>query len=371
MGDYEFVVVYFGNDELGEKGRLFECSEVVKKKITSLSEGYECIENFDDFEEAFLDGELEGKKIIFQIGLSEGGTNLDYYKMIELMNREENRLHKHLDETIAVMIIDGMSELFTKDVGRKLAFTLSKQGCTLPGKPLVEATGSLSNFEVTANLLKTTKKQAYLAQCENLVSKLNDFSIDEYKITMPNILAIHASNKKTSNSLMLWEKIARYLEGAAYIEEIRIRNGEIWDCRGCKFEQCFHHGENDTCFYGGHMVEKVYPAILKSEIIVLICPNYNDSVSADIMAMINRLTAIFRTNDFSKKRVYAVVVSGYSGGDLVAEQILGALNMNKSFMLPGNFVLMATANSPGSIEEVEDIDELAEEFAKKILMEEF
>ena len=161
--------------------------------------------------------------------------------------------------------------------------------------------------------------------------------------------------------------MARHLEGSAEIEEISIRNGQVWDCRGCKYETCLHFGENSSCFYGGVMVEKVYPAIIKCDVLVLICPNYNDAVSANIMAFINRLTAVFRTNDFSRKRVYALVVSGYSGGDIVAQQIIGAINMNKNFILPAGFVLMATANDPGSILEIEEIDEQAEAFAERIL----
>ena len=118
------------------------------------------------------------------------------------------------------------------------------------------------------------------------------------------------------------------------------------------------------------MVEKAYPSILKSDILVLICPNYNDAVSANIMAFINRLTAVFRTNDFSKKRVYAIVVSGYSGGDIVSQQIIGAMNMNKNFILPGRFVLTETANNPGDILSIEDIDERAAVFAENILLKE-
>ena len=115
------------------------------------------------------------------------------------------------------------------------------------------------------------------------------------------------------------------------------------------------------------MVEKVYPAIIKSDVVVLVCPNYNDSVSANIMAFINRLTAVFRTNDFSSKKVFAIVVSGYSGGDLVAQQIISAMNMNKNFILPGNFALIETANDPGTIMEAEDIEGKARRFAMNIL----
>lgn len=114
------------------------------------------------------------------------------------------------------------------------------------------------------------------------------------------------------------------------------------------------------------MVEKVYPAIISCDVLVMVCPNYNDAVSANITAFINRLTAVFRTHDFSRKRVFALVISGYSGGDIVAEQIIGAMNFNKNFILPGNFALVETANNPGSILSVENLEEKAAAFARRI-----
>ena len=115
---------------------------------------------------------------------------------------------------------------------------------------------------------------------------------------------------------MLWSLIAEKLEGKANIQEIPIRNGTVVDCRGCSFETCRHFGENGDYFYGGIMVEKVYPAIMSCDQLVLICPNYNDSVSANITAFFNRLTALFYNNDFSGKQIRTLIVSGYSGGDI-------------------------------------------------------
>ena len=160
-----------------------------------------------------------------------------------------------------------------------------------------------------------------------------------------------------------------HLAGKADIEVISIRNGQLWDCRGCKYEECLHFGEKGDCFYGGVMVEKVYPAIVRSDVLVLICPNYNDSVSANMMAFINRLTAVFRARDFSRKRVYAVIVSGYSGGDIVAQQIIGAINMNKNLILPGNFALMTTANDPGEALDLPGIKAQTAAFARRILID--
>ncbi len=122
------------------------------------------------------------------------------------------------------------------------------------------------------------------------------------------------------------------------------------------------------CFYGGVMVEQVYPAIMDCDALILACPNYNDAVGANMMALFNRLTALFYNNSFENKKLYALIVSGYSGGDLVAEQIIGAMSCNKGFALPGHFAMLETANNPGDIANIEGIRDRAKAFAESILM---
>ena len=62
----------------------------------------------------------------------------------------------------------------------------------------------------------------------------------------------------------------------------------------------------------------------------------------------------------------AIVVSGYSGGDIVARQLIGGLNMNKSFWLPGRFALIETANDPGAALALPGIDRRLDKFAENI-----
>ena len=359
------IVACFLEPENIMDSRLAGCIREMKDRIEMRQNG--TIMDADGVID-MIEGDEPFSQLIVAVELDEFGINEDVDRFIRTLRWLEDE--KPLDGVVCGIIVDSKGELYTKDEGRRIAFALSRAGGILPGKPFVEATGNLRNFDIMAQNLKVRSNlEAYKRCCSDLIMKVRDFNVEDYRINMPRILAVHASSRKTSNSLELWSKVRSNLEGKAEIEEIQIRNGEIWDCRGCRFEQCLHHGEKGTCFYGGHMVEKVYPAVLKCDVIVFICPNYNDSVSADIMAVINRLTALFRTNDFSRKRVYAIVVSGYSGGDLVAKQILGAINLNKNFMLPGGFALLATANTPGSINEVPDIDEKAYAFAKRILLE--
>jgi hypothetical protein len=59
-------------------------------------------------------------------------------------------------------------------------------------------------------------------------------------------------------------------------------------------------------------------------------------------------------------------VSGYSGGDIVAQQLISGLNMNKTFMLPSRFAMMEMANRADSLLQVPGIEERAKLFAENI-----
>ncbi|MBQ9961601.1 MAG: flavodoxin family protein [Firmicutes bacterium] len=334
-------------------------SGVLKEALADLE--VEIVDNEFAFKDLLETGKFQNARLLFAVSLDKTGISLEAFKLLKYLSLPDCSMQG----SVGGVIIDGMGELYTKDLARRITFEANLAGCTFPGKPLVEATANLSNFKVLAGLWNVDLKDAYVKACEALADKILNF--EEETVEYPSILMIHASSRKTSNSLCLWSKVAKHLEGKSDIQEVSIRNGEIWDCRGCKYETCVHFGENSSCFYGGVMVEKVYPAIKKCDILVLVCPNYNDAVSANIMAFINRLTSIFRTTDFSKKKIYALVVSGYSGGDIVAQQIIGAINMNKNFTLPGGFALIETANAPGDIEKIPGIDERTREFADKIL----
>ena len=329
--------------------------QVLSKALKNVEVEY--ILKVEDFEKH----DLRGKKILFAVCLSEAGINLEYYRMLEYFRKFPDCLQG----AVGGVIVDGSGELYTKALARRLVFSANLAGCSFIGRPLVEATGSLYNFNVMSKVLGTDQIGAYQMQVEKLIHRLNDFKPADCK-GKKRILVVHASSRKTSNSLLLWEKVKSYFAEEHEIIEVSLRNGSVQDCRGCKYETCLHFGEQGGCFYGGVMTEKVYPAIIKCDALVMICPNYNDAVSANITAFINRLTSIFRTNDFSEKKIFALVISGYSGGDIVAEQVIGAMNFNKNFFLPGNFALVETANDPGSILDVMDLEQKAKSLAERI-----
>ncbi|NBI09515.1 NADPH-dependent oxidoreductase [Colidextribacter sp. OB.20] len=304
---------------------------------------------------------LKGQRLLFALALGEAGTNLEYVRMLAWLRKEPNLLAG----CTAGLIVDGAGELYTKSVAAEAALALNRAGCALVGRPLVEATGSLANFEVQAKNLGTDRMGAYRAAAGELAERVETETLP--KRERPNVLVLHASSHHTSNTMDLWSRVRERLEGRCDIQEIGLRNGTLSDCSGCPYTMCLHFGEKGGCFYGGVMQNEVYPAVRTADALVLLCPNYNDALPANLTACVNRLTALFRQTRFYDKAVFAIVVSGYSGGDAVARQVIDAMNMNKSFYLPPNFALIETANFPGQALNLPGIQTRLEDFGRNIL----
>lgn len=303
---------------------------------------------------------LKNKRILFAVELGDSGINIDLYKMFEKICMFDA---KFFENSVGSIIINSNNELFTRDVARKIIFYSNMAGCMFPGRPLSEATGSLKNYNTYKKINDADLMDICLDDCRKTVCRLMSTNIN--KIKEPHILALHSSNYTTSNTITLWNMVKENLKEYD-IKEIHIENGSVIDCKGCPYKACKHYSESNNCFYGGVMVNEVYPAILECDILIMLCPNYNDSISANMSAVINRLTALFRKTKFYDKYFYAVVVSGHSGSDLITQQLISALNINKTFMLPPEFSLMETANDIGDIERIENIKSKAFEFAENI-----
>ena len=379
-------------------------SERLHKVLKEALSGVKCVilttaeETGKYFREA---GPPEGRfrPVLFVIALGMDGVNLEYMRLLRLL-REDRSL---LTGCAGGVITDGESDLYTKAVSRELVFTANRAGCAFVGRPLVEGTRTLSNFSVVAQILSTDEETAYRRSAAELVKEILAFSRrggaagshflgsggsvhtgapeaaraggsdaateGERPQTQKRrkLLVLHASIRKTSNTLAIWNRTEEYLKDAPLeIRTISLQNGTLYDCAGCPYHTCLHYGEQGSCFYGGIMAEEVYPAVREADALVMLCANYNDALAANLTAFINRLTALFRQVRFYDKALFAVVVSGYSGSDIVAEQLIAALNMNKTFYLPPRFALLETANNAGQALTLPGIEERIRDFAENI-----
>ncbi len=307
--------------------------------------------------------DLSNKKIIFAIELNDIGYNQGIY---DILSKLYERGSRSLKGSSAVILIHSRNELYTKSVAKNIIFIANQLGCRFPGHPIVEAIEGLKNFKTWQKTLNLSLEEICLELCSRL--RKNFLRDNPMIIKNPKILALHASSYRTSNTLMLWNMIKQNITDCT-LRELNVENGTITDCKGCYYTTCMHYSKKGSCFYGGTITQEILPAIEETDAIIWICPNYNDAISANLTAVINRMTVLYRKTRFYNKTVFGVIVSGSSGSDSVAKQLIGALNINKSFRLPPYFSIRAIANDPGTIMRTNNIEEKAKSFAENIMLE--
>lgn len=312
--------------------------------------------------------ELCHKRVLFICDLNEIGRD---HLIDNLLLAWKKKLGSEtLKETYCGVVSRSHSDWFTKTYARYLTLQLNAMGATIIGKPLVEL---LPGFE---NLM-TWQKKVHLpleTLAQNRIADLAErlASVSYPKMVRPNILVLHASKENESNTLALWRLVEAELkakESSVNIREIYIERGSITDCIGCSFEVCIEEAKNLSCVVGGQFVSQIMPALDWADAVVWLCPNYNDTISADLMSVINRMSGFYRYYDLSQKRIYGIIVSGNSGTDAVAHQLVGSLNVNKGFVLPPKFCLTEIASGPLSVLEKEGIRDKISKFSDLITTE--
>lgn len=307
-----------------------------------------------------------GKRILYYVALDDLGENISFHRYLAKLYSDYSTTGIcEVSGAVVGLTVSSPNENFTKTFIKKVLYILNNLGVSMPGHPAVEVLPGYVNFTVRSQAEGISKPLAFENQVEALIKRLITFT--NLKKTSFNILALHAGHQKISTTLKLWREVRECLSRSCdalpvTIEEIHVDEGQITDCYGCSFETCLYYGLEKRCYYGGAIVENLYPAVEKADLIIWICPNYNDSVSAKLMALINRMTALYRQVSFHNKYIGAIIVSGNSGGDAVAGQLIGALSVNKGFRMWPRFSLEVLANHPDMLEGQEDLSKRIENY---------
>lgn len=300
---------------------------------------------------------LQGKRVLFALATDACGMDEQTLRLLRRLRSDSSCM----EGSVGALLVDGESELYTKQLAQEIVLSANMAGCAFFGKPLVEGTGSLYNQHILAAQRGTDLQETYFSRARELVQRLETSTAPKYE--RPQLLVLHASERGRSGTLWLWEQLRTRLEAFCDIREIPLQNGTIYDCRGCSYNACLHFAQNNTCFYGGAISETVLPAIRDCSAMLFLCPNYNDAVGANITALFNRLTSLLLQSDLYDKYLFGIVVSGYSGSDLVAKQLLGTMCLNKTAMLPPRFCMLQTANDLAAVKSIPDIIPQLDRFA--------
>lgn len=303
---------------------------------------------------------IRNSKFVMVIELNEIGMNYDVYKFIEgAMKRDK----KFFFGSVAGIVVKSNSEYYTKKISSSLIFLLNSMGCRIIGHPLVEAINEYKNFNAWKKVIDKSYEDIFSQMIETLMDRVMEY--EEIAVDDPKVLVLHAGTYGKSNTLAFWGMIKENLK-TRNLKEFHVDEGTAIDCYGCSYNTCVYYSERGSCFYGGTITEELLPLIEASDVIIWVCPNYNDSISAKLMAVVNRLTVLYKRISFHDKKIFSIIVSGNSGSDSVASQIIGALNINKGFHLPPFFCVTEIASDIGSIYKVGDIKEKAMAFSEII-----
>lgn len=259
-------------------------------------------------------------------------------------------------------LIASDTAFYTKEFAKRMAFVLNQHGACLNGHALIEAIEDYKNFETWQKSFQLPLAEVCAQRIKTLYQNISEKS----QIKRKKVLALHASNRTKSNTYALWSMVKSNLDSRLEVKELHIENGNIVDCKGCAYTTCLHYAKEKECFYGGQVTMELLPAIEEADIIIWVCPNYNDAVSAMHTALINRLTVLYRRISLKHKQIYGIVISANSGCDIVAGQLIGALNFNKRFMVPPKAFLCEIACDPDAVSKIDGIHEKANRFAKQI-----
>ncbi|MFM9412838.1 NAD(P)H-dependent oxidoreductase [Peptococcus simiae] len=310
------------------------------------------IEQAEDLDKA------RGRHILFAVSLDESGMNAELDAMKRRLARDPSLLHG----STGALLVDGPGDLFTKSVAREIVFYTNRAGCAFIPKALVEGIGDLYNFELRAQLLDTDLASAYGYHLAELVDRLQE---DRPPLLVPpaRLLAVAATSRmKVANTVCFWELVREALPAPLETDFMNLGKGQIADCRGCSYAACTERGCPDRDL----MVESGFDRVAQADALLVLAPNLNDGLGPDLVAFINRLTHLANTDRITGQWLYAIIVSGYSGSDLLARQLLNAFCLNKGFRLPPYFAAMVTANRPRAILERDHIKERARLFARQI-----
>jgi len=304
--------------------------------------------------------QTDDDRCLFYVALDPLGEHMSLHRFL-LNEREcfENSGTCLFTRCVVGIVVTSPNTLYTKTFLKKFLFMINEMGAEIMGHPAVEILPHYDNFKIRSEAEGVSKEQACFSQIQSLIKRLGSYVF--LKKDHFNILALHAGHLEMSTTLHLWHliktKIAEKLPHQVItLEEIHVEEGKITDCYGCPFETCLYYGVDKQCFYGGIVVEALFPALERADLVVWVCPNYNDAISAKLMAVINRMTALYRQMSFNDKYIGAVIVSANSGMDTVAGQLIGALCINKGFRLGPHFSVGTLANHPSALKENESLE---------------
>lgn len=276
--------------------------------------------------------------------------------------------------TVAGIVLESEKDLYGKDYACQLAQSLNASGCALVPRPLVEATGSLSHFssEELNRPLNENPFSGYIKAVTALSQRIigpgfRGKSPLTGQAEAPKLLAVDVCLDLEPNLSDLWDEISYRLHPFITCHNISLRKESIHSCQQCNIHRCDHFQPQANCFYGSALSEEALLKLAETDALLLICSNYHNALHPQMAGFLQQISALMSPKLFPTKALYTLVVSPYSGGDMVVKQILTTLSLDGSFYIPPKFAMLETAGQPMEALGLSGIETRLDSFTHEIL----
>ncbi len=309
-------------------------------------------------------------QLLFAVPLGPDGINYAYLRFLSQLRQGLI----HLKGCVAGMVIQSEADLYGKALGAEFALALSMAGCGLVGHPLIEGILPPTDpFREETDLIFHTESNP-MSELLSAIGHLAERIMGPVfrgkspltgRPSLPKLLCVHPYFVDGSNAYHLWDELKRRLVPFMQYKELCLSRESTTLCPSCQF----HYGKkvDPSSYYGSPLTQETLKDVEEADALLMVVPNIHNSLPAVQLAFIQQLSALCRHKDFSEKAVYALIVSPFSGGDMVAQQLISALSLENSFYLPPNFAMMEVASLPSEILSLPDIELRMDRFSHGVL----
>lgn len=316
-------------------------------------------------------------RLLLALSMGEEGGNREQLSLLSALRQES----RSLQGCVAGMVVEAESLFFAKNFTTQLAFALNRAGCALVSSPLVEGVkentsvgATLAPVEVSPlfTIAPSDPRYPYVNGITQLAERINGLGFrGNSPLTgrpkRPKLLAIHASLEEESNLSDLWDEVELRLSPFMDLDEVSLRQQTVSTCVECNLHHCYHFRPSGQCFYGGVLGREGFKRLAEADALLLTCKNYHNGLHPRQSAFLHYISDLFPKKTFSEKALYALIVSPYGGGDLVANQLIATLSLDNVFYLPPKFAMMETASQPMEALGLPEIEGRLDQFSHRIL----
>lgn len=317
-------------------------------------------------------------RLLVAMSLGKEGINLAYLKLLSQLRSGQVDLRS----SVAGLVVESAGTLYSKQTATELAFALNKSGCGLVGNPLIEATDTLAHFPLIEEVPEGYELPDY-SDSESVACYIKAVSLLGQRVAgpgfrgkspltgradLPKIMVVMPEEEGGSSNLMdLWAELRRRIAPFAHCYLLSLRRDLNHACNDCDHRRCAHYGENQSCFYGGSLPMPWTNCLQEADALLMLCPSMHNSLHSLSLGFLQQLSSLFMQCAFREKAVFALGVTPYASGDMLANQLIATLCLDYSFYLPPHFSLIETAKDPLEAISREGIEEKLDQFAHSIL----